>query len=199
MARVKLTKNELKNQKNSLKQFNRYLPTLMLKKQQLQTVIRQVEEQIEKVQQQREVQKNSLNRWVALFGEPLELDAIIRIDHIRHSMGNIAGVDIPLYEGVDFTEKEVDLLTTPPWLDRGVDALKSLAELDAEIAILEEQILHLGRELRVTAQRVNLFEKVKIPEAKEAIRKITIAQGDQQTAAVVRGKISKNKLTEVQV
>ncbi len=199
MARVKLTKNELKNQKNSLKQFNRYLPTLMLKKQQLQTVIRQVEEQIEKVKQQREVQKSSLDTWVALFGEPLELDTIIHIDRIRHSMGNIAGVDIPVYEGVDFTEKEIDLLTTPPWLDRGVEALKGLAELDAEIAILEEQIIHLGQELRVTAQRVNLFEKVKIPEAKEAIRKITIAQGDQQTAAVVRGKISKNKLTEVQV
>ena len=32
---VKLTKNELKVQKDRLKQFQRYLPTLQLKKQQL--------------------------------------------------------------------------------------------------------------------------------------------------------------------
>jgi V/A-type H+-transporting ATPase subunit D len=43
MAGVKLTKNELKKQKDALKRFRRYLPTLQLKKQQLQMVIRQVE------------------------------------------------------------------------------------------------------------------------------------------------------------
>ena len=55
----------------------------------------------------------------------------------------------------------------------------------------------LEAELRTTSQRVNLFEKVKIPEAKENIRIIQVFLGDQQTAAVVRGKISKKKLVEV--
>ena len=54
----------------------------------------------------------------------------------------------------------------------------------------------LEKELRSTSQRVNLFEKVKIPEAKENIRIIGVFLGDQQTAAVVRGKISKKKLME---
>jgi vacuolar-type H+-ATPase subunit D/Vma8 len=40
---IKLTKNELKSQKESLKMFKRYLPTLQLKKQQLQTEIRGIE------------------------------------------------------------------------------------------------------------------------------------------------------------
>ena len=40
---------------------------------------------------------------------------------------------------------------------------------------------------------VNLFEKVKIPEAKENIRIIRIFMGDQQTAAVARSKIAKGK------
>ena len=42
MARIKLTKNELKTQKDNLKRFNRYLPTLVLKKQQLQMEIQKV-------------------------------------------------------------------------------------------------------------------------------------------------------------
>ena len=61
---------------------------------------------------------------------------------------------------------------------------------------LRKQEALLEKELRSTSQRVNLFEKVKIPEAKENIRIIGVFLGDQQTAAVVRGKISKKKLME---
>lgn len=52
----------------------------------------------------------------------------------------------------------------------------------------------LLREFRITSQRVNLFEKVMIPTAKANIKKINIYLGDQQTAAVVRGKIAKSSL-----
>ena len=62
------------------------------------------------------------------------------------------------------------------------------------MATLRIQVELLGKELRTTSQRVNLFEKVKIPETKENIRRIGIYIGDQQTAAVVRGKIAKKKL-----
>ena len=43
MATIKLTKNELKSQKDALKMYKRYLPTLLLKKQQLQTEIRTID------------------------------------------------------------------------------------------------------------------------------------------------------------
>ena len=46
MAKIKFTKNELKKQKDALKRFLRYLPTLMLKKQQLQMEIRKIEAQL---------------------------------------------------------------------------------------------------------------------------------------------------------
>ena len=68
---------------------------------------------------------------------------------------------------------------------------------DALVLTLEERIRLLSEELRVTTQRVNLFEKVKIPEAQENIRVIGIYLQDQQTAAVVRGKIAKKKLVKV--
>ena len=46
MAKIKLTKNELKFQRDALKRFQRYLPTLQLKKQQLQMEVRHVREEI---------------------------------------------------------------------------------------------------------------------------------------------------------
>ena len=59
--------------------------------------------------------------------------------------------------------------------------------------LAEEQLQLIEQELRVVAQRVNLFEKVKIPEARENIRRIQIYLGDQQTNAVGRAKIAKEK------
>jgi len=54
----------------------------------------------------------------------------------------------------------------------------------------------LRKELSVTTQRVNLFEKVKIPEAQENIRLIKIYIGDQLSNAVGRSKIAKRKIEE---
>jgi V/A-type H+/Na+-transporting ATPase subunit D len=87
-----------------------------------------------------------------------------------------------------------DLMFYPLWVDAGVQKLKELFSADMELTILKKQAELLGEELRITTQRVNLFEKVKIPDTKENIRRINIFLGDQQTAAVVRGKLSKNKL-----
>ena len=53
MAKIKLTKNELKVQKDALKMYQRYLPTLILKKQQLQSEIRAIEGNAKAVRQQK--------------------------------------------------------------------------------------------------------------------------------------------------
>ena len=86
-----------------------------------------------------------------------------------------------------------DLFASPPWVDDALDALEKLARLRIEREVLAEQRRLLGEELRTTSQRVNLFEKVKIPESEENIRVIRIFLGDAQTADVARAKIAKRK------
>lgn len=197
MAKVKLTKNELKKQKDGLKRFTRYLPTLMLKKQQLQLVIRQVEATLKEKKDERDRAQNEINSWVDVFGESVGFDQLIKIKSLEIEDGNIAGVDIPIFKGIELDLPEYDLFVKPLWVDAAVENVSKLLAFDEEVKILEQQIELLGTELRITTQRVNLFEKVKIPEAKENIRMIQIYLGDQQTAAVVRGKMSKNKLVKV--
>lgn len=209
MPKVKLTKNEQKKQKDSLKRFKRYLPTLILKKQQLQMVIRQVEIEIERKENAIIAVEEGLKGWLAVFGEnPVFLEGafspgcrgvedLIQIESIEKGWGNIAGVEIPLFRGMKYRRISYDLFSAPLWIDRGLGLLKEIARLNAEIEVLKEHRRLLFDELRVTTQRVNLFEKVKIPETRENIRKIGIYLGDQQTAAVVRGKIAKNKVTRV--
>ena len=200
---VKLTKNELKVQKDRLKQFQRYLPTLQLKKQQLQAVVMQVNAQLEQVARQRQAAVAGLDDWVAVFAEndsfPAEkrLDALIRPRHVVCGEQNIAGVTVPVFQELSFEDIRYDVADYPLWVDTAAVRLREIARLDALEKTLRRQIELLERELRATAQRVNLFEKVKIPEAKENIRVIGIYLGDQQTSAVVRGKIAKKKLQEV--
>jgi len=197
MAKIRLTKNELKKQKDALKRFNRYLPTLILKKQQLQIEIRKVNSQTSEREARRRELENDLERWVAVFGEEVGLGSLLHVESVRVETGNIAGVEIPLFQGLDLKPVEYNLFDMPLWTDTAVETLKKMILLEAELWILSEQIRLLGEELRITTQRVNLFEKVKIPEAKENIRVIQIYLGDQQTASVVRGKIAKNKIVKV--
>ena len=200
---VKLTKNELKVQKDRLKQFQRYLPTLQLKKQQLQAVVMQVTAQLEQVARQRQAAVAGLDDWVAVFAEndsfPAEkrLETLVRPRHVVCGEQNIAGVVVPVFQELSFEDIQYDVADYPLWVDTAAVRLREIARLDALEKTLRRQVELLEQELRATAQRVNLFEKVKIPEAKENIRVIGIYLGDQQTSAVVRGKIAKKKLQEV--
>jgi V/A-type H+-transporting ATPase subunit D len=192
MAKLKLTKNEQKKQKDNLKRFQRYLPTLMLKKQQLQAEIRTVEVRLNDLKVLKEKAEENIKRWIAVYGEAgIFTPDILRITKMITSEGNIAGVTVPIFESADFDISPYSLIETPLWLDRAVDNMKQTLLLDLEMQSLEEQQRRLRKELKTTNQRVNLFEKIKIPEAKITIKKIGIYLGDQQTAAVVRGKISK--------
>ncbi len=196
MAKVKLTKNEQKKQKDALKRFTRYLPTLQLKKQQLQLVIRQFEADIEAKRKEISKYQDSLEDWIGVFGEDTGIGDLLQIKEIERERGNIAGVDIPVFKKLEFMPVGYDLFMMPLWVDKGIITMKELASLNAEIEVLIEAKELLDNELRTTTQRVNLFEKVKIPETKEVIRKIGIYLGDQQTAAVVRGKMAKGKVVK---
>ena len=195
MATIKLTKNELKAQKDALKMYQRYLPTLTLKKQQLQTEIRSIDQRAKEVREKRKALEAEFSKWIAVFGEQNAFKPdMVTVKNIRKGTGNIAGVTIPIYEGADFSRGEYDLYSTPLWIDLAADRMEKALSYDLEADVLDEQVRLLSKELRTTTQRVNLFEKVKIPETKANIKKITVYLGDQQVAAVVRGKISKKNL-----
>ena len=193
MGKIKLTKNELKTQRDALKRFSRYLPTLQLKKQQLQMEMRRLDQEIEEKRDEEQEARAKLSSWIQLFSEPIDLGPYAELETLKTSHGNIAGVNIPVLDSLVFKQVPWDLFETDPWIDTGIETLKQLTRLRVERQILEEQHRLLGEELRTTTQRVNLFEKVKIPEAKENIRVIRIFMGDQQTAAVARSKIAKGK------
>lgn len=196
MAKIKYTKTEQKNQQDALKQFQRFLPTLQLKKQQLQLEVRQSLERVSENRTRMQELSGRLSSLFRFFGDRQEAEFItsmVEVKEIVAGTANIAGITIPVFEKLEFVPKSYDLLNTPWHIDECVEALKSMLALRAAGKILEEQYALLLAELVTTTQRVNLFEKIKIPECKENIRRIRIYMSDQETSAVARSKIAKKK------
>ena len=195
MAKIRFSKGELKKQRDSLKQYRRYLPTLQLKKQQIQMEILRQHVVLQDRQKKLGTAMNDAVKWTGLLSEKEVFDnRWVVPKHILKSFKNIAGVDLPVFEKCEFNTAEYDLFKAPLWVDAAIEELKAIAILREEMKVLEEGVVVLRQELRVTTQRVNLFEKVKIPEAEEAIRRIKIYIGDQMANAVGRSKAAKRKI-----
>ena len=198
MAKIKLTKTELKAQTDALKRFQRFLPMLQLKKQQLQAEIAGIAQKADEVTAREQTARTAIGAWVGLFaagGEELLAD-LVKVKAINTGTANIAGVTIPVFKSVETEVGEIDAWATPAWTDDAVKAVTDILSLRCERKVLLRQRDLVMAELTTTSQRVNLFEKVKIPACKENIRVIKIAIGDEQTAAVTRGKIAKSRTPE---
>ena len=197
MPKIKLTKSELKSQRDELKQYSRFLPTLQLKKQQLQMEMLQCRQEMQRILEREAELKESISSWIALFAndESAEfLENSIKLSDVQTERKNIAGVDVPVFVSAEFEVAEYDLFVMDSWIDDAVELVKDAVSLKAEHDIVQQQYDLIANELRITTQRVNLFEKVKIPACRENIRTIQIYLGDQQTAAVGRSKIAKKKM-----
>jgi V/A-type H+-transporting ATPase subunit D len=137
---------------------------------------------------------DEIKPWAALFGENIGLEQIVSLEGMETRQDNIAGTDIPVFVKAHININQYDLFEYPLWTDRAVEYFSILISLMAEKKVLEEQKALLSVELRITSQRVNLFEAFKIPETKENIRRIMIFFLDQEAAAFGWAKTAKKKL-----
>jgi len=192
--KIKLTQAELKRQRDALRQYERYLPTLQLKKQLLQLEIVHQAAALNLKKTSLSGMESAAGEWAGLLSEAPGIRRWLIPADIVTARKNIAGVDVPVFVRAEYSPAGYDLFLTPLWVDTAVEALRAIVSAREEIRVMEGGISVLTRELRVTTQRVNLFEKVKIPEATDAIRLIKISLGDQMTNAVGRSKIAKAKI-----
>jgi V/A-type H+-transporting ATPase subunit D len=195
MAEIKFTKNELRNQQVRLAQLEKYLPTLQLKKAMLQAQANEVRAEIQALRDVFQKEEAAVRHYSSLLLlhtviDPKEVVKIVKVD--KH-YENIAGVEIPYFDGVTFADVYYDLFETPPWMDAAFRGLRNLVESNIKVEIAEEKKRAIEKELREVSIRVNLFEKVMIPRAIECISQIKVFLGDQQLAAVSRAKVAKSK------
>jgi len=198
--KIKRTRLELKRQRDALRRFERYLPLLKLKQQQLQVGLNKLQARRRKARAAVEQAREAFDRYRDVLADTagVDVEALARPEEVKTSTANVAGVNVPVFEGVTFPAVTYSLFATPAWVDRTLADLRELTRRRTEMGVLDRQDALIRHELTRVIQRVNLFEKIKIPACRENIRVIRIALGDEMTAAVVRAKIAKAKLAEVE-
>lgn len=200
MAEVKLTKNELRVQRTRLRQLEKYLPTLQLKKAMLQTEVNEVRLEIERLEVEFHDKRLLVSSSASLLSENIGIhfQDIARVSRIEKRYENIAGVDIPFFQEVVFEPFDYSLFATPPWFDAMMLQMRQLASAKAKLLVANEKKEAIEKELRQVTIRVNLFEKNLIPKAQSNIKKIKIFLGDQELAAVAQAKVAKEKISQRQ-
>jgi V/A-type H+-transporting ATPase subunit D len=193
---VKLTKTELRAQQYRLNQLEKYLPTLQLKKAMLQAEVNRASVELKELERHLDISVEKVELFAALLTEShaFILFASIKIKDLTKSFENIAGVDVPIYKGIIFVDVEYSFYGTPIWLESAIASVRELIVSIERIAIMQERKQLLAKELRDVSIRVNLFEKIMIPRAREHIKKIKIFLGDQELAAISQAKVSKEKI-----
>jgi V/A-type H+-transporting ATPase subunit D len=195
MAKVRLNIQELKRQQADLKMYRRFLPTLVLKKLLIQLELNRAKRSLEETVKQEKDLMDWIHTWVAVMGEEAGITEMLRIESVETATTNVAGVEVPVFKGIRFKKADYDLYTTPLWVDKAMEELKRVLTIRAEVLTIRQQIERLESEWRRTIKRVNLFEKIKIPQTVENIRVIQIFLADQEAAAIVRGKLAKIKIS----
>jgi len=193
--KIKLNKNTLREQNQSLRLYQEFLPTLELRRQQLQAEVRAARARIA----DRELELDALLDGAAgfaplLVGTLRAVRPLVEIEAVETRTGNVAGVRVPLFVRVRFRDIPYSLVATPPFYDAAVGFWRHALGARAEIDTLRQQERALDEQLTKTTQRINLYEKVLIPECRENIRRVRVYLGDQQTAGVCRAKIAKGKI-----
>jgi V/A-type H+-transporting ATPase subunit D len=194
---IALNKTTLKQQRDQAKTFKQFLPSLDLKRQQLLIALKSARERLDELDAEMVALSARLEPLYPLLGSStiptLKISGLIAVRGVRIESENVVGTHLPLVREVDFGINDYSTMATPFWLDHLVQSLQQMSRLRIEhqVAVRRFELLELAAR-RIT-QRVNLFEKVLIPQAEQNIRRIVIFLSDQERAAVVRSKISKGK------
>ena len=161
MAKIRFTKSELKKQRDALRQYQRYLPTLQLKKQQLQMEILRQLAKLDQKRQAARLKQEALSAWAGLLAEePPGLRQWSEPREVVSQAKNIAGVAVAEFVRAEFVPAAYDLFTAPMWLDGAVLALRELAALRAELDILDKALSVLRQQLRITMSRSFAFAAI---------------------------------------
>ena len=194
MAKLKLSKSALAQERAQLKLYERTLPSLDLKRRQLSVELARARQELAQARQAVEALESNIGQQLPMLANPdIELSGLVKMTDFELVQENVVGVRLPLLKSIHCTVADYSLLAKPAWVDVLVQRLKDAAEQRTRVLVACERVRIIAYQEKRVTQRVNLFEKILIPTARRNIQRIQIFLGDAERAAVVRSKIAKGK------
>jgi V/A-type H+-transporting ATPase subunit D len=194
VAKVSLSKSSLSHQAQLLKSYQQFLPSLDLKRKQLMGERARAEAQLRTLGQRLAAARQQIAAALPMLGNAdLDLDGLVTVKRVELVRENVMGTWLPTLAELEIAVRPYGYVSKPHWLEPLIEALRATARLRIEARIAEQRTALLNAAVRTVTQRVNLFDKVLIPETRANIKRIRIALSDAERAAVVRSKIAKRK------
>jgi V/A-type H+-transporting ATPase subunit D len=194
VAKLKLSKSAMQQERSQLKLYESTLPSLDLKRRQLTVELAKARRVYVETQQAVEILETSIGQQLPMLANPdIEITGLVEMTDFELGEENVVGVRLPVLERIHCTVADYSLLAKPAWVDVLVERLRDVAELRTQVLVDAQRVSILEYQEKRVTQRVNLFDKILIPTAKRNIQRIQIFLGDAERAAVVRSKIAKRK------
>ena len=194
MARLALNKASFTKLNRQLKAYKNFLPSLDLKRRQLLREQAKAKQALADINQQlEELEPLIASDLLMLSNQEIDLTNIVKVVGVDLVEENVMGTRLPKLSKVDIQVRGYALLGRPHWVDRLVEYLKTAVQLRLQLQVAQQRRELLGKAARTITQRVNLFDKVLIPQTQADIKKIQIYLSDAERAAVVNSKIAKRK------
>jgi V/A-type H+-transporting ATPase subunit D len=182
-------KTELQNLNRQLNIRLRALPTLKNKEAALRLEVKKAKNHMLKMEDAFNEQLLVYSGSAGLWNE--FLPGLTALNEVKFNTVKIAGVRIPVFSEIHFDDREFSVFENPKWYPEGINILKKLAVIliEKEFYILKMNLLDQAR--RKTTQKVNLYEKVQIPDYENAIRKIKRFLEDEENLSKSAQKLIK--------
>lgn len=194
MATLALNKTSLHKENERLKTFERFLPTLDLKRKQL------LMERAKAAATLARVQKDlaALHGVVAdnlpmISNELVDLTKLVEVTDVQLAEENVVGAYVPVLKSYKCQTRPYGYMGRPHWVDNVADRLRERLELRIRLQVARRRYEILQVAARKITQRVNLFEKVLIPRTRMNIKSIRLFLSDAERISVVQAKIAKAK------
>lgn len=194
-VKYQINKTALNELNKQLRVRKRALPTIKNKESALRLEVKKAKTMADEVEERQAELMQRMQYMNSLWAE-FE-PGLVAVTDVKVSLSKIAGVRIPVLKEVLFSVLDYDLFSSPFWYADGIQILKELATLGIEREFYLEKMRLLDRARKKTTQKVNLYEKVQIPDYENAIRKIKRFLEDEENLSKSAQKIVKKRYEEV--
>jgi V/A-type H+/Na+-transporting ATPase subunit D len=189
-------KTSLQQLDKQLKIRVKALPTLKNKEAALRVEVKKAKTEAEQLEKTLRKKLQAYEHAIELWGE--FDNNLVSVDEVTLGVKKIAGVKTPVLERVVFHVKEFSVFNKPGWYLDGIAISKELANIAIESEVFNQKMKLLDHARRKTTQKVNLYEKVQIPEFQDAIRKIKRYMEDEENLSKAGQKIVKSRIQEME-
>ncbi len=168
------------------------LPTLQSKEAALRLEVIKAKEEVHSFDNDLQSLHEKMDADIRLWVEfPQDL---VKVREIKTKTRKIAGIRTPDLQAIDFEIRDVSYFAENGWIPGGIKALQELVILKVRREIAHHRMVVLEYNRKKTTQKVNLYEKVQIPEYRDAILRIKRFMEDEDNLSKASQKILKARL-----